>query len=371
MSFDSVNITIVGAGIVGLAIGNELSEYFDDVLVLEKENGFGKHTSSRNSEVIHSGIYYPKNSLKAELCLKGNKLLYEFADKYGVNYDKCGKFIVATTDEEIPELEKLKAKGILNGVKGLEILNKEEVGLKIPDVKSVGALWVPDTGIVDSHRLMQNLEMLIEKKGGMIAYNTEVNTIKKLEKGFELGFTDGSKLRTNILINAAGLFSENISKMLGVDTEELNLKLHLCKGEYYKTTKIKGIKHLIYPLPDPKGIFLGIHLTLNLQGDIRFGPNAYYVDELDYKMDTRYKQDFVDAISRYMDIDPEHLQPDDVGMRAKLQGPNDGFRDFHIKEEKEMGLSKYINLTGIESPGLTSALAIAKKVNDIVKHNTV
>lgn len=370
MPVESVRIIIIGAGIIGLAIGRELSRTYEDILVVEKESGFGKHTSSRNSEVVHSGIYYPKGSLKAEFCLKGNKLLYDFADKFGVNYDKCGKYIVATSEVELPELKKLKNKGALNGVKGLEIIDGKAVALKIPKVKAVGALWVPDTGIIDSHSVMQNLEMLIEKNGGMIAYNTEVKTVDRAENGYVLNFGDGSKLRTEILINAAGLFSENISKMLGMDTEKLNIKLHLCKGEYYKTTKVKGIKQLIYPLPDPKGIFLGIHLTVNLQGDIRFGPNAYYVDDLNYKMDLKYKSDFVDAISRYMDIDYQHLQPDDVGMRAKLQGPDDGFRDFYISEESKIGLKKYINLTGIESPGLTSSLAIAEHIADIVNNIT-
>ncbi len=366
---EEVEVIIIGAGVVGLAIAYELSKTYEGVLLVEQESGFGKHTSSRNSEVIHSGIYYQKDSLKAKLCVRGNKLLYGFANKYGVKYKKCGKIVVATSQEELPELKKLKVKGEENGVENLTIIEKNELKKLCPVVKAISGLWVPDTGIIDTHKFMQTLDMLVEKNNGMIAYNTEVTDIKKESDYYILRFSDDTQLKTKILINSAGLFSEKISKMLGIETVKNNLKLYLCKGEYYKSSKIKNIEHLIYPLPDPKGIFLGIHLTINLQGEVRFGPNAYYVDTFNYKMDSRYKKDFVEAISRYMDIDATHLQPDDVGMRAKLQGPDDGFRDFYINEESDKGLNGYINLTGIESPGLTSSLAIAELVEDIV--NTV
>ncbi len=364
---EEVNIVIIGAGIIGLSIGYELSKNFDNVLVIEKESGFGKHTSSRNSEVVHSGIYYQKNSLKAELCVKGNKLLYNFADKYGVPYRKCGKIVVATSPEEMPALRDLKKKGDMNGVEDLKIIEKDELIRKCPQAIGIAGLWVSDTGIIDTHRVMQTLDMLIEKNDGMIVYNTELIKVDKKNKGYEISLNDGTKIKTKILINAAGLFSENISQMIGIDTEKNDLKLHWCKGEYYKSSKIKEIDHLIYPLPDPNGIFLGIHLTINLQNEVRFGPNAYYVDILDYKMDTRYKNEFFNAISRYIHVDPDNLQPDDVGIRPKLQGPDDGFRDFYIKEESEKGFPGYINLTGIESPGLTSCFSIAEFVKTIVE----
>ncbi len=365
---EEIEVLVIGAGIVGLAIGYKLSESFDEVLVVDKESGFGKHTSSRNSEVVHSGIYYQENSLKAELCVKGNKLLYEFADKYDIPYRQCGKYVVATSQEEIFALEELKIKGEINGVNNLKIIEEKELKKKNPQIKGVGALWVAGTGIIDTHRIMQTCEMLIEKNEGMIAYNTEIIGIEYIDKKYEVAFKDGTKIKTKTLINSAGLFSEEISKMLGIKTEKNDLKIHWCKGEYYKSSKIKNINHLIYPLPDPNGIFLGIHLTINLQNEVRFGPNAYYVDKLDYKMDTKYKNDFVEAISRYIDIEPENLNPDDVGIRPKLQGPSDEFRDFYIKDEKKKGFPSYINLTGIESPGLTACLAIAEKIKKTLNY---
>ena len=363
---EEVEIIIIGAGIVGLAIGYELSKKYDNVLILEKESGFGKHTSSRNSEVVHSGIYYQKDSLKAELCVKGNELLYKFAEKYKIPHRRCGKYVVATSPDELPALDELKQKAEINKVKNTEIIEGDELNRINPQIKAINGLWVPSTGIIDTHNVMQTLEMLTEKNDAMIVYNTEVINIEFNEDLYEIKLGDGSGIRSKILINAAGLFSEQVSRMLGIDTEKSKLKLYWCKGEYYKSSKIKNIEHLIYPLPDPNGIFLGIHLTINLQNEVRFGPNAYYIDTLDYKMDTKYKKDFIDAVSRYINIDPEHLNPDDVGIRPKLQGPEDGFRDFYIKEEENKGLPGYINLSGIESPGLTSCLSIAELVNDLI-----
>lgn len=363
---EKVNVLIIGAGVVGLAIAEKLSSKYEDVVVLEKERTFGRHTSSRNSEVIHSGIYYPKDSLKAKMCLSGAELLYEFAEGNNIPYNKCGKLIVANTEEEYKELDKLLEKGMNNGVKGLEIINEKATKEKEPKAKAKKALFVPSTGIIDTHKLMLKLEEKIEENGGFVIYESEATEIKKVNDGYKITSSDGEIYLTKYLINSAGLCSDKIVEFVGLDTKRNNIKQYLCKGEYYKDNSIKNVKHLIYPVPDPQGIFLGIHLTINLNNEVRFGPNAYYLDEVDYKSDDKYKADFYEAVTRYMDIDKENLHFDDCGIRPKLQGPNDGFRDFYIQEETDKGFPNFINLIGIESPGLTSCLAIAEYVENML-----
>ena len=364
---EKVNILIIGAGVIGLAIAEALSEDFKDVVVVEKEETFGRHTSSRNSEVIHSGIYYPQNSLKSELCVRGVELIYDFCENKGIPYQKCGKLIVATNENEIPELYKIKENGEKNNVKNLEIIEKSECEKLEPQIKALKALKVPCTGILDTHKLMKKLESEAEKKEAFIVYDMEVISIEKKDNCYVVNFSNEEIFETNIIINSAGLFSDKIARMVGIDINAENLKTYWCKGEYYKTTKVKNINHLIYPLPDPRGIFLGIHLTLNLNGEVRFGPNAYYIKELNYSMDETYKNEFSKAVNKYIQIDEEFLSPDDCGIRAKLQGPNDDFRDFYIKEESEKGFPNFINLMGIESPGLTCCLSIAEYVKNIIK----
>jgi len=362
---EQVNVLIIGAGVVGLAIAKVLSEEFEDVVLVEKEKSFGRHTSSRNSEVIHSGLYYTKDTLKAKFCLEGNKLLYEFCDNHNIPYQNCGKLVVATSEDELDSLYKLKEKGERNGVQNLQIIDAEECRKLEPQVKAIKALKVDATGIVDTHQLMHQLAIQAEKNDAFVIYDMEVTGIKKTDDGYLVNFADGEIFQANYVINSAGLFSDKIAEMAGMDISDL--KIHWCKGEYYKTTKIKNIEHLIYPLPDPKGISLGIHLTINLNGEVRFGPNAYYVDDLNYAMDETYLDDFYQAVNRYLDIKKEHLQLDDCGIRPKLQGPNDDYRDYYIREETANGLPNFINLIGIESPGLTSCLAIANYVKKIMK----
>ncbi|MCK4312245.1 MAG: NAD(P)/FAD-dependent oxidoreductase [Candidatus Cloacimonetes bacterium] len=361
-----MNILIVGAGVIGLSIARALSEEFEDVVVVEKEESFGRHTSSRNSEVIHSGIYYPQNTLKAKLCVRGIELIYDFCEKNGVPFQNCGKLIVASNEEELTELYKLKENGEKNNVKGLEIIDEIECRELEPQIRVIKALKVNSTGIFDTHKFMQKLEKEAESNDAFIVYDMEVISIKKNENKYIVNFTNGEIFEVNTLINSAGLFSDKIAEMVGIDMQNANLQLHWCKGEYYKTTKVKDIKRLIYPLPDPKGISLGIHLTINLNEEARFGPNAYYVNELNYSMDETHKDAFYDSIIKYIKIDKEHLSLDDCGIRPKLQGPDDDFRDFYIKEESEKGFPNFINLIGIDSPGLTCSLAIAEEVKRIL-----
>ncbi|HCX73259.1 MAG TPA: NAD(P)/FAD-dependent oxidoreductase [Candidatus Cloacimonas sp.] len=357
---EQVNILIIGAGVVGLAIANQLSQTHADVVVVEKEAGFGRHTSSRNSEVIHSGIYYPQNSQKAKLCVRGNQLLYKFCQKHQVPHKKCGKLVVANSENELAQLKQLQQNGIKNGVQNLQIYNKQQVNSLEPQIIAEKALWVPATGIVDSHKFMQKMMQLAEQNDAFVVYDMEVVAIEKQDSGYVVEFADGEKFWCKYLINSAGLWSDKIAQMAGIEDD--NLQLHWCKGEYYKTNKIRDINHLIYPLPNPSGIYLGIHLTINLNNEVRFGPSAYYTDQLSYKMDESAKPEFLAAINHYLSLEADDLHLDDCGIRPKLQGPQDTFRDFYIAEETKRSLPRFINLIGIESPGLTAALAIAEQV---------
>ena len=363
---EEVEVLIIGAGIVGLAIAERLSQKYDCVIVAEKEPSFGRHTSSRNSEVMHSGIYYPQDTLKAKLCVKGLDMLYAFLKEHEIAHKNCGKLVVATKDEEIPILEELLENGTKNGVRGLKILSEEKVRELEPLFKTKSALWVPSTGIMDTHSVMKKLDFIAEENGAMISYNTEVVGIKKTDDGYIVTFYDGFKVKSPVVINAAGLWADKVSEMVGIPAEEHNYTIHFCKGEYYKTTKYKNIEHLVYPVPDPTGISLGIHIRINLNGELSFGPNAYYVDELGYGMDETYHRQFHESVSEYLDIEFDEMWQDDSGIRPKLQNKGEGFRDFVIENEKEKGFPNFINLIGIESPGLTSCLAISKYVENLI-----
>lgn len=359
--FDAI---IIGAGIIGLSIAEKLSHRYSKILVIEKESGFGQHTSSRNSEVIHSGIYYPKDSLKAKLCIEGNKLLYSFLDTHRLPYRKSGKLVIATQISEKPLLKKLLAKGEANGVKGLKILSQDEVSRLEPSFKSNGALWVPSTGVMDTHSIMRKMESLAQHTGVDISYNTEVNDIKKLDRAYQITFVkDPTIVTSKIVINCGGLWSDKISAMVGIT----DYKLHWCKGEYFKTTRLKNVRHLVYPIPDPELMFLGIHTRTNLNGDLFFGPNANYVDDLDYSVNENSKTEFFNSIKRFLDIEMDDLSIDTSGIRPKLQEKGGKQRDFVIKNESDRGYKNFINLIGIESPGFTSCLSIANYVNTLIE----
>lgn len=363
---EKVDILIIGGGIIGLAVARTLSEDYEDVVLVEKEETFGRHTSSRNSEVLHSGIYYPQKSKKAKLCVNGLEMIYEYAQIKNIPYSKCGKLVVATSEDEIPELLKLKENGEKNSVVGLEIYDQLKCRELEPQIKAVKALFVPSTGIIDTHTLMEKMESDAEKNGAFIVYDMEVISVDSLIDGYIINFANGEVFEANRIINCAGLHSDEIANMVGIKVKREKLLLHWCKGEYYKSNKIKNINHLIYPLPDPKGIFLGIHLTINLRGEVRFGPNAYYVDELNYNMDDTYKEDFLKAINKYIEVEEETLHLDDCGIRPKLQPKGGDFRDFYIEEESEKGFPNFINCIGIESPGITASMAIAEEVKKLL-----
>lgn len=371
--FDS-KITIIGAGVVGLAIAAKLSENYHSVFVIERNKLFGQETSSRNSEVIHAGIYYPKNSLRAKLCVEGNKLLYQFCEQYEIPHKKCGKLIVATSKEEIPILDEIKQKATDNGVDDLIFLNQEEIANLEPDIFALKALFSPSTGIIESHSYMKQLETLAVNNGAEMVYGTAVKAVRKLEKGYEISLLepDGTSysFTSEYIINSAGLEADQISRMLGIDDEYL--RIQFCKGQYFSINPPKNrlLNHLVYPVPDPNLIALGIHVTIDLGGGAKLGPDAVYLDEniYDYKVDLTRKKVFYNSVKRFLPfLELEDLSPEMAGLRPKIQKKGEASKDFYIQEESERGCPGFINLVGIESPGLTASLAIANLVNELFK----
>ena len=357
--FDAV---IIGAGIVGLAVAHRLREKFDSILLVEKENSFGKHVSSRNSEVIHSGIYYEPGSLKAKLCVEGNQKLVQYAQSNNIGHKICGKLVVVSDTKELQRLETLMNNGMQNGVEGLKIITATEISKREPHIHSAGALWVPSAGIIDSHAVMQKLEYQLKSENGVVVYNSEVTGIQYQNDTYLVSFNNLDYTATSpIVINSAGLWCDKISSMVGITDYEL----HICKGEYYKTSLYRHqINSLIYPLPTD--ISLGLHIVMHLDGTIGFGPNAYYVDEIDYSMDDSNKKTFLKHINNYLNIPEEALTEDFSGIRPKIQAPGEPSQDFIIVNETDKGYNNFINLIGIESPGLTCSLAIGEFIQSLI-----
>ncbi len=368
---DQTNITIIGAGAIGLATSFTLSKTHKDILVVEQHDSFGRETSSRNSEVIHAGIYYPKDSLKAKSCIKGKSLLYDLCNQHNIPHKKVGKLIVSCNDEESKKLEIIKGNAFENGIKNLRFLGSKEFTQLEPNIKAQKALFCPDTGIIDSHQLMKFFYEKSKQQDVDFAFNIKVISIEKLSSHYKVTVQEPSgepfSFETKIIINAAGLFSDKIAQMIGINILKNRYKIHYSKGQYFRLANPKkfSINHLIYPPPSKTD--LGIHVTPDLAGGLRLGPDAEYVDNISYTLDENDKEKFLLSVSRFLkNLSAEDLIPDTVGMRAKLQAPQEDFRDFIISEEKEKGFENFINLLGIESPGLTSCLAIAQMVENFL-----
>ena len=366
---ESAKIVIIGAGVVGLAVAAKLSERNESVYVLEKNPKFGQETSSHNSGVIHSGIHYPKDSLKAKLCVKGNTMTYELCEKYRIPYKKLGKLTVAIEEEEIDELEKLMQQGQDNGAEDLRFLGKEEVKKLEPNVDIEKALLSPSTGIVEPDELMNHFYSQARKNNAVSATETEVTDLRKVDGGYEISGTSvGEKftVTAKTVVNCAGLNSDRIAAMVGLDVDKLGYRLHHCKGDYFRVAGKPPVKMLVYPVP--KGAGLGIHLTPDLGGSVRLGPNAYYVNRISYEVESTEKE-FREDVERFVPLIRERqIQVDSAGIRPKLQGPKDPFKDFVIRHEADRGLFGLIDLIGIESPGLTAAPAIAEFVSEIYEN---
>ena len=365
-----IDVAIIGAGVIGLATANEIAQRKKGVFILEKNHNFGLETSSRNSEVIHAGIYNPEDSLKTTLCLEGKNLLYELCERHDIAYKKLGKIIVAASKDEITQLEKLYEQGRKNGVEDLTLLSRTELKKLEPNIEARAALLSPSSGMLDSHSLLKFFHSQAREKGAHFVFNTEVIGIEKVGTRYKLQIKDRegiSAFTSRIVINTAGLNSDRIAQLAGIDIAKAGYKLHYCKGEYFSlSSKYRHLlSRLIYPTPEQAGH--GIHVTLGLNGRVRLGPNARYVEAIDYGVDETQRQAFYNSAKRFLPfIKVEDLEPEFAGMRPKLQGPNEAFRDFIISHEEKAGFPGLINLIGIESPGLTAALAIARYVRGIV-----
>jgi L-2-hydroxyglutarate oxidase LhgO len=366
-------ITIIGAGVVGLAIAQKFSYEFRDVFLIEKHPTFGQETSSRNSEVIHAGIYYPRGSLKSRLCVEGKRLLYDFCKTYDVPFNNCGKLIVATSEDEISTIEGIRQTAYNNGVEDLVIIDRDRISEMEPSVFAFKAILSPSTGIIDTHSLMKRYETNIINNGGQIVYGSEVTGIKKLQNGYEITLLDADKniyiFSSAIVINSAGLTSDKISEMTGMKNN--NLRIRFCKGEYFrlKPPKNKLINRLVYPVPVHNLEGIGIHVTVEMDGGVKLGPDVTYLssNEYDYKVTPAKQEAFYMSARKFLPfLELDDLTPDMAGIRPKIQKPGEPVRDFYIEEETKNGCRGFINLIGIESPGLTSSLAIANYVRNLV-----
>jgi L-2-hydroxyglutarate oxidase LhgO len=364
-----VDITIVGAGVVGLAAACACSGRGRQVVLLEKEPGPGRETSSRNSEVIHAGIYYPGGSLKAGLCVEGARMLYAFCDEHRIPFKRIGKVVVASSVHEERAVEDLWRRGIENGVEGLAMLTRSELRKREPHVSGVSALSSPNTGIIDSHRLIMRLESLALSLGCTILYSSRLTAIDRSPHGYSCR-VDGPgpeqyAFLTSSLINSAGLEADTIAAMAGIDIDDAAYRIYPVKGEYFRVRGKKQalVNGLVYPSPEKNLTGLGIHVTKDLAGSVRLGPDARYVDAISYEVNPAHAPAFLESARTLLPfLLEDDLLPDMAGIRPKIQPPGGGIRDFVIRHEADRGLPGLISLVGIESPGLTCALAIGDMV---------
>ena len=365
---ESVECVIVGAGVVGLAIARELAQQGKEVLILEAEERYGLGNSSRNSEVIHAGIYYPANSLKARFCVQGKELLYDYCKTRNVPHQRCGKLIVASDESQRETLLKIAQSAAVNGVADLQLVERDELRKLEPELDCALALHSPSTGIIDSSALMLSLLGDAEHHGASLVCQSPVISGEITDGQFQLtvGQQQPFEIACKTLINSAGIGSQAIAHSLkGLDSKHIPPSFY-AKGNYFSLQGKAPFQHLIYPVPEPGG--LGTHLTLDLAGGARFGPDVEWLETLDYSVDPNRKEKFVAAIQRFWPtIDGEQLNADYAGIRPKITGPGETAADFMIQGPDDHGIRGLVNLFGIESPGLTSSLAIAQHVSTLVR----
>lgn len=292
--------------------------------------------------------------------------MYEYCEKHSIPHSRLGKLIVASNESEVTDLQEIYNTGIQNGVKELTLIKKDEINKMEPNVNAVAALYSLNTGIIDSHSLMSHLHGVANSSGVMFSFNTEVDSIQKQKNGYVIGIkNDNYKFVSSIIINSAGLSADRIAAMAGIDIDKAGYRLSHCKGSYFSYSRKSPVKMLVYPVPHKDLSGLGIHATLDLSGRLRFGPDTEYVDAIDYKVDAGKRDIFYESAKKYIKgLDKESLNPDMAGIRPKIKG--EGIKDFVIKHEIDRGMEGFINLTGIESPGLTASLSIAKYVKNII-----
>jgi L-2-hydroxyglutarate oxidase LhgO len=357
---DAVDVVVVGAGVVGLACAREFARRGRDVLVLERHAQIGTETSSRNSEVIHGGIYYDTGSAKARLCVRGKTLLYDHCDAYAVPYRRCGKIIVATDESQFETLRGYQRRALANGVGELHWLTPSDVAEREPAVRCVGAVYSASTGIIDSHAYMESLVGDLEAHGGAIAFHAEV-VAGRAERGRVRVDTSELSLDAALVVNCAGLAAPDLARALSPAAAEQLPRAFYAKGHYYALSGRSPFRGLVYPVAEAGG--LGVHVTLDLAGQARFGPDVVWIDSVDYRFDDRNRERFVTAIRRYYpDLDETRLQPGYTGIRPKISAANEPAADFRIAGPHDHGVPGLVHLLGIESPGLTASLAIAEVV---------
>ena len=361
-----VQTVVIGAGVVGLAIARVLAKAGHEVIVLEAAGRFGEGISSRNSEVIHAGIYYPERSLKAELCVEGRQRLYEYCRTHKVEHRKCGKWIVAAKKEQNGKLRDIQAAAARNGVE-LGLHDADRMAREIPEIRASSGLWSPETGIVDSHGLMLSLLGELQDAGGQLVLRSPLVAAES-DNNRHLLYVGGEHpliLKARNVINAAGLSAVPLANNWAGLPEEYKPRQWFARGVYFSYSGRTPFKTLIYPVPEPGG--LGVHLTLDLAGQARFGPDVEWIDQEDYTVDPNCRETFAKGIQQWWPgLDPARLQPAYAGIRPNLAGPDGGFADFRIDGPERHGLPGLVNLFGIESPGLTSCLAIAERVVKIL-----
>ena len=366
MQAEQIDCAVIGAGVVGLAVARALALAGREVMVLESEGGIGTGTSSRNSEVIHAGIYYPQGSLKARLCVQGKQALYAYAQERGVPYRRCGKLIVATSEEQVGELDAIIAKASANGVDDLVLLSRNQVTAMEPQLQCVAAVHSPSTGIIDSHALMLSMQGDLENAGGMVALKSPVARAECANGQTDLFMEDGTVLRCASVVNAAGLHAPVLARRFEGLNQQALPTAYFAKGNYFTLSGRAPFGRLVYPVPEPGG--LGVHLTLDLGGQAKFGPDVQWVESPDdLVVDPSRGDAFYAQVRKYWPALPDSaLIPGYSGMRPKISGPGEPARDFLIQGPAEHGVPGLVNLFGIESPGLTSSLAIGAAVVEML-----
>jgi L-2-hydroxyglutarate oxidase LhgO len=363
---EKVECVVIGAGVIGLAVARRLSRAGREVIVLEAAEGIGTATSSRNSEVIHAGIYYPAGSLMARMCVSGRHALYDYCRDHGIPHRNCGKLIVATTARETEKLQSIKAHAEANGVLDMQTLSGHDARALEPALNCDAALLSPSTGIIDSHAFMLALRGDAEDAGAAFAFHTPLLRARATGAGIELdaGGSAPISLECRLLVNAAGLGATAVARSMAGMPIELIPPAYLAKGNYFSCSARAPFSHLIYPVPEPGG--LGVHLTLDMAGQARFGPDVEWVETIDYAVDPARAERFYPAIRRYWPTLPDGvLMPSYSGIRPKIVPPAVAVQDFLIQGPRGHGVHGLINLFGIESPGLTSSLAIADYVGEM------
>jgi L-2-hydroxyglutarate oxidase LhgO len=358
-----MQVLVVGAGVIGLAVARAAALAGHDVTVAEVTGGIANGVSSRNSEVIHAGLYYPTDTKRALHCVRGRRLLYEFCASHGVGHRKCGKLVVATNEAELAKVETILAQAERNGVENVEMIGGNAARAMEEELFCIGALWSGETGIIDSHGYMLALWGELEDRGGMIAFETPVERLSYKAPHWQVQFggRDAGKVEFDAVVNAAGLGAQSLARRIDNYPPGQVPRLVLAKGNYFGFAGRPAFSRLIYPTPIDGG--LGVHVTLDLAGRMRFGPDVEWISEENYSVDPRRADAFYDRIRSYWPALPAgSLVPDYCGIRPKLTGPGEGQADFLIAAEPAHGLPRLVNLFGIESPGLTSSLSLAEEV---------